>query len=112
MKVNKLGFLSLLALLALLGLVTRNAGYYGFFGFLVYLRYFWVVPDELFQRNVDRAASIGFFTGLGATASAVVVCALGSDFFSPAVGFAIGFVLGVIAFTLALVVIEMKEQRG
>ncbi len=36
----------------------------GFFGFAYYFRYFFVTPDEMFQQNVRKAASIGFFSGV------------------------------------------------
>ena len=60
--VNSLGFLSLLALLGFLGWLTGEKGYFGFFGFAYYIRYFFVLPDELFQLSVRRAATLGFFT--------------------------------------------------
>ncbi len=52
-KINYLGFLSLLTLIAVLGWQTENKGLYGLFGFAYYIRYFWVVPDEFFQFNVQ-----------------------------------------------------------
>ena len=49
-KINYLGMLSLLSLIAILGWKTGNTGLYGFFGFAYYIRYFWIIPDELFNR--------------------------------------------------------------
>ena len=59
-RINYLGFLSLLALIAILGWQTENTGLYGFFGFAYYLRYFWVIPDEFFRFNVQKAATFAF----------------------------------------------------
>ena len=60
-KINYLGMLSLLSLIAILGWKTGNTGLYGFFGFAYYIRYFWIIPDELFQQNVQKSATFAFF---------------------------------------------------
>ena len=60
-KMNYLGLLSLLSLIAILGWQTGNTGLYGFFGFAYYIRYFWVIPDELFQENVRKPFAIRVF---------------------------------------------------
>ena len=60
-KMNYLGLLSLLSLIAILGWKTGNTGLYGFFGFAYYIRYFWVIPDELFQQNVRKSTTFAFF---------------------------------------------------
>ena len=61
-RINILGFLSLLALIAVLGWQTDNTGLYGFFGFAYYIRYFWVMPDEFFRQNMQKAASCAFMS--------------------------------------------------
>ena len=59
-KINYLGLLSLLALIGILGWITENNGLFGFVGFAYYLRYFWVIPDEFFRLNVQKAATFAF----------------------------------------------------
>ena len=63
-KINYLGMLSLLSLIAILGWKTGNTGLYGFFGFAYYIRYFWIIPDELFQQNVQKSATFAFYVYL------------------------------------------------
>lgn len=111
-EINKLGFMSLLALLGLFGIFSDNKGFLGFFGFLYYVRYFTVIPDELFKQYVRRSASIGFFTGTGTTALAIAFLVLAEDVITSTAAFAAGFVVSVIAFTIALIYSEYKDQQG
>jgi len=112
MKLNRLGFLSLLSLLGILGLFVDNSGLLGFFGFLYYLRYFFVIPDELFQENVRKATSIGFFTGVAATGLVFALRVVLPVSIAPSVALATTFIVSVACFTIALVVFEIREQRG
>ena len=68
-RINYLGFLSLLALIAVLGWRTGNKGLYGFFGFAYYFRYYWVIPDEFFRLNVQKAATFAFMSEMIRTLS-------------------------------------------
>ncbi len=111
MKSNKLGFLSLLALLGVLGLIT-NRPLSGFFGFAYYIRYFFVIPDELFMENVRKAASMGFFSGVAAVGLAAAIHVLLPDVLSGTAVVAASYVVSVFVFTIALLVYEVKEQRG
>lgn len=110
MKINKLGFLSLLALLGVLGFIGHKP-LYGFFGFAYYMKYFFVTPDELFQQNVRSAASLGFFSGLGATGLAVFIRFFFPELISNSVALSAAFVVSVFCFTIALVALEAKEQQ-
>ncbi len=112
MKFNRLGLMSLLSLLGILGLVMDNSGFLGFFGFAYYIRYFFVTPDELFQQNVRQAASIGFFSGVCGTGVALVLRVLFPAFISVNIALAVTYVLSMFSFTIALVVLEIREQRG
>lgn len=107
---NKLGFLSLLALLGVLGVVIDKP-LYGFFGFAYYIRYFFVKPDELFQLNVRKAATVGFFSGVGATGVAVAARSLFPAVIPANLALSAGFVVSIVVFTVALVVLEAKEQQ-
>ncbi|WP_342759013.1 DUF3796 domain-containing protein [Kineothrix sedimenti] len=109
MKFNKLGFLSILALLGFLGF-TVHRPLLGFFGFAYYLRYFFVTPDEMFRHNVRKAASIGFFSGVWATGLSIAVYLLFPPFLSSNMVLASCYVVSVFCFTIALLVLEMKEQ--
>mgnify|MGYP001783476967 CR=1 FL=1 len=82
-NINYLGLLSLLSLIGILGLTGENSGLFGFFGFLYYLRYFWIMCSWIY--GTARAVPIAF---------------------------ALSFVATVFAFTIALIILEVKEQRG
>ncbi len=111
MKFNKLGLLSLLALVGVLGLIMKQP-LNGFFGFGYYVRYFFVTPDEMFQQNVRSAASIGFFSGMTALGVATVMHTLFPILFTGSIVLASTIVVSVVCFTFALLVVEVKEQRG
>ena len=112
-KVNCLGFLSLLALIAILGLITDNNGLYGFFGFAYYLRYFWVIPDEFFQLNVQKAATFAFMSEMISLVPFMFVCTYiyGAAKAVPT-AFGLSFAVTIFVFTIALIVLEWKERKG
>lgn len=112
-RINYLGFLSLLALLAILGWQTENKGFYGFFGFAYYLHYFWVMPDEFFKLNVQKAATFAFMSEMILLVPFMYVCTFiyGAIKAAP-IAFALSFVVTVFAFTIALTVLEWREKKG
>lgn len=110
MKVNKLGFLSILALLGFMGF-TVSAPFFGFFGFAQYVRYFFVTPDEMFQQNVTKAASFGFFSGAGVTSLAIVLHFLFPAILPVNIALVSCYVVSMVCFTISLVVLEINEQR-
>ncbi|MDE7310136.1 MAG: DUF3796 domain-containing protein [Eubacterium sp.] len=112
-RINYLGFLSLLALIAMLGWRTENQGLYGFFGFAYYFRYFWVIPDEFFQYNVQRAATFAFMAEMILLVPSMFACTViyGAAKAVP-VSFALSFAAAIFAFTLALIVLEWRERKG
>ncbi len=112
MKVNKLAFLSILTLLGILGMATEHKSLLGFFGFAYYIRYFFVIPDEMFQQNVRRAASIGFFSGVWSTGIAVAIRFLFPAVLASNVALAACYVVSMFCFTIVLLVLEIKEQQG
>ena len=112
MKCNPLGFLSLLSLLGVLGLAIGDKSMLSAFGFLVYIRYFFVTPDEMFMHTVRRSASIGFFSGVAATGVALALRALAPELVTGRMVLSACFVVSVLSFTGALVVLELREQRG
>lgn len=111
-KANKLSLLSLLALLGLLGLMKGNSDMVSFLGFIYFIRYIFVTPDELFMENMRRAASTGFFTGIGATGLAMAVHIILPDLLSPSVVAVSGFVVSMFCFIIALILLELRERRG
>lgn len=112
-KINYLGFLSLLALIAVLGWRTGNEGLYGFFGFAYYFRYFWVIPDEFFRLNVQKAATFAFMSEMILLVPFMFVCtfAYGAAKAVP-VSFALSFAVTILAFTIALIFSEWRERKG
>jgi len=109
---NKLGYLSLLAILGILGFLTDNKAYLAFFSFLYYIRYFFVIPDELFKTNVQKAATPAFFTGLASSAVTIVLRALSGNDALLAVGMGLGMALSIFVFTVILLVCEIRESGG
>ena len=112
-NINYLGLLSLLSLIGILGLTGVNSGLFGFFGFLYYLRYFWIMPDEFFRLNVQKAATFAFMAEMISLVPFMFLCSwiYGTARAVP-IAFALSFVATVFAFTIALIILEVKEQRG
>ena len=110
-RINYLGFLSLLALIAILGWQTENTGLYGFFGFAYYLRYFWVIPDEFFRFNVQKAATFAFMSEMISLFMFVCVYIYGIAKAVP-MAFALSFAVAILAFSVALIGFEWKERKG
>lgn len=111
--VNALGFLSLVALLGFLYFPTKNAGLLGFFGFAGYARYFSVQPDELFQRNVRRAATAALFAEFLCLVPLTYAFVLFGDVSRAlARAFGLSFAAAIFVFTIAMMVLEWREQRG
>lgn len=96
-QINYMGFLSLLALIPVICWKTGNHGLWGFFGYLYYLKYFWVIPDEMFILQVQKAATISCLTGIISLVPLMVLC---SFFFQgrEAVSVPIGLSFAVIVF--------------
>ena len=112
-KINYLGFLSLLALIAVLGWRTGNKGLYGFFGFAYYFRYYWVIPDEFFRLNVQKAATFAFMSEMILLVPFMFVCTLFYDAASAVpISFALSFAVTVLAFSIALILLEWRERKG
>ena len=108
--INKLGFVSLLALLGIGGIITESKGMLSFFCYIVYIRYFFVVPYELFLKNVSKAASIGFFGGIFATGIAVAIHMIIPQFLSSNLVLGSCFIAGTVCFTVMLLILEIREQ--
>ena len=111
--VNALGFLSLVALLGFLYFPTKNAGLLGFFGFAGYARYFSVQPDGLFQRNVRRAATAALFAEFLCLVPLTYAFVLFGDVSRAlARAFGLSFAAAIFVFTITMLVLEWREQRG
>ena len=112
-KINYLGFLSLLALIAILGWCTENTGLYGFLEFAYYIRYFWVIPDEFFRLNVQKAATFAFMSEMISLVPFMFVCSYVYDGTKAVpMSFGLSFAVTIFAFTLALIILEWKERKG
>ena len=73
------GMLGFLSLLGFVGVFTEARGFLGFFAFAVDFQYFFSRPDEMQEGQIARSAALGFFSGMGVTALAVLaLLALGS----------------------------------
>ena len=109
-KFNYLSLLSLLSMIGILGFFTENKG---FFGFLVYVRYFSVVPDEMFQLNVRKAATISFFTEIISLVFFVFLFVmLYQSKRGIPMAFGMSFAVAIILFSICLTVLEWREMKG
>ena len=112
-KINYLGFLSLFALIGILGRTTGNTGLYGFIGFAYYFRYFWIMPDEYFQLNLQKAATLAFMAEMIALVPFMFICCfICRDINAISTAFGLSFVVAVFTFTFVLLILEEKERRG
>ena len=66
------GLIGLLSLLGFVGVFTPERYFLGFFAFAVDFQYFFCRPDEMQVGQITRSASLGFFSGMGVTALAVL----------------------------------------
>ncbi|WP_026895971.1 DUF3796 domain-containing protein [Clostridiisalibacter paucivorans] len=111
-KFNYLGLLSLLSLIGFLGWKTGDISLYGFFGFGYYIRYFFIIPDELFELNVRKAATSAFLCQM---ISLVLFMFLGYFVYldARAIPFAFGlsFATAIFVFSIYLMVLEYRESR-
>lgn len=112
-RINYLGFLSLLSLIALLSWRAGNTGLLGFFGFAYYLRYFFVLPDEAFRENLQRAATLAFLSEMLSLVPLMGLCVwlYGGGRAVPA-AFGLSFAVAILVFTVALQLLEWRERRG
>lgn len=112
-QINYLGFLSLLSLIAILGWITDTPGLFGFLGFIYYLRYFWVIPDESFRFNIQKASTFAFLAEMLSLIPFMFICSClyGVNKAVP-LSFSLGFAVTVLAFTITLAVLEWNEQKG
>lgn len=112
-KINYLGFLSLLALIGILGWTTNNTGLYGFFGFAYYIRYFWVIPDEFFRFNVQKATTLAFMSEMISLVPFMFLCSYLYDGTKAVpMSFGLSFAASVLTFTFSIIILEWKEQKG
>ena len=66
------GLIGLLSLLGFVGVFTPERYFLGFFAFAVDFQYFFSRPDEMQEGQIARSAALGFFSGMGVTALAVL----------------------------------------
>lgn len=109
---NKLGYLGFLGLLGFVGLFAHNYVYCALFVFLYFLRFFWVIPDELFQENIRKAATPAFFLSMIIYAFTAALTAFHVSTFVYIIGLVLGFALPFVLFAILLTVFEYKENAG
>jgi len=118
---NKLSLLGFIGFLGLLGLFTNNPGFYGFFGFFSFFVFLKVLPDEMFEKNVNKAAKNAFFTGV-LSFPIVALCPYEffHSFFHPepaaykvafVLGFGLNFALQAFVFGISLAFYETKGDK-
>lgn len=102
-----------MAFIAILGWTTENTGLYGFIGFAYYFRYFWVIPDEFFQLNLQKAATFAFIAEMISLVTFMFLCSHIYDADKAVqTAFGLSFAIAIFAFTAVLIVLEAKERKG
>ncbi|MHB8806208.1 MAG: DUF3796 domain-containing protein [Anaerolineaceae bacterium] len=109
---NKLGYLGFIGFLGILGIVTDNKYFLAFFAFVVFFRYFAIKPDELFQLNVQKAATPAFFTEVAVQTITLAITAFTKNIAQLITGLALSFSISIVVFILILTIYEYKESRG
>lgn len=107
---NPFGFFGLLGLIGFLGFLPDRQAFWGFFGYFVFLRYFTVIPDELFQTNVRKAATPAFFVAVVCSTLALAAKVLTSDPQWIERGFAASLVLSLGTFVCLQTASEIRER--
>ncbi|GAB6181303.1 hypothetical protein JCM14036_26220 [Desulfotomaculum defluvii] len=112
---NKFGYLGFLGFLGFIGLLGFCVDLYyfvffGFFGLTIYFRYFRVVPDELFQKNVRIAALPTLFVSITVCTlvSGYIILAKNLSVQDLSIGLAIIFLLPMYVFTAIFLKLEKR----
>ena len=107
------GLIGLLSLLGFVGVFTPERYFLGFFAFAVDFQYFFLRPDEMQEGQILRAASLGFFSGMGVTALAVLaLLALGGErTTSLYLGIGLGWGVAVAVYALTSFFSSFREWR-
>lgn len=96
--------------MGLVGIFTSSKGFLGFFGFLYYTRYFFVIPDELFKANLQKAATPAFFVGIAITSVTIVMRKLTDNKDLVPIGMGIGMAVSLFVFSIILLTFEAREN--
>lgn len=108
---NNLGFLSLLAFFGLFGIFTENRGCLGFWAFLYYIRYFYVLPDDIFKANVQKAAEYGFYTQTAISFTSIILNVVLGNTVYFAVGLIFSAVLSMLVFNVLLYFYQFRKSE-
>ncbi|WP_028044458.1 DUF3796 domain-containing protein [Candidatus Stoquefichus massiliensis] len=112
-KMNYLCLFSLLSLIGIIGYITHNNQLYVFFLFLYFIRYYWFIPDELFQLYLFHSAAIAFLTEMVLLIPATILTTCSYDnsqVLSRA--FILSFAIAIFVFILLLSYQEVREHLG
>ena len=73
----------------------------------------WVIPDEFFQLNVQKAATFAFMSEMISLVPFMFVCTYiyGAAKAVPT-AFGSSFAVTIFVFTITLIVLEWKERKG
>ena len=112
-KQTLFGMLGFLSLLGFVGVFTEARGFLGFFAFAVDFQYFFSRPDEMQDGQIARSAALGFFSGMGVTALAVLaLLALGSPRVEALyMGAGLGWGVAVAVYALSSFWASLREWR-
>ena len=107
------GLTGLLSLLGFVGVFTPERYFLGFFAFAVDFQYFFSRPDEMQEGQIARSAALGFFSGMGVTALALLaLLALGSPRVEALyMGAGLGWGVAVAVYALSSFWASLREWR-
>ncbi|MBC2575273.1 DUF3796 domain-containing protein [Peptostreptococcus canis] len=117
MKLNKLAYssLGLLSLFGFLGFITTNKFFFAFFAFAIYFKYFFIQPDEMMEKYMNKSAAYAFYLGCLSLLPVTIIC-----FFileknianSLIIAFAVNWIISIIVYSLLTSYYEYKESKG
>lgn len=107
------GLTGLLSLLGFVGVFTHERYFLGFFAFAVDFQYFFLRPDEMQEGQILRSGALGFFSGMGVTALAVLTSlALGGERTEALyLGAGLGWGVAVAVYALSSFWASLREWR-
>lgn len=110
---NKISLFGFLGFLGVVGLITDNPGICGFIALFTFFGFANIIPDEMFKVNVNNAAKNAFFAGIVVYPASVLVGTFTSLPFSLVLsfGFAIGWAMQIVIFSILLAMYEKNGER-
>ncbi len=109
------GLMGLLSLLGFIGIFSEERFFLAFFAFVVDFEYFFIKSDEMLEENMNKSASLAFYSGMVATAaialfSFIIKNRVGSEALLN--GFSVGWSVSIIVHAVSTAYYGFRETLG